>query len=594
MAIQERAGIDKRWGEYAADEWSDAVVAAMKLGGIDHLFFVSGSEIGFYQEATIKAHELGRPSPRLVTMMHEQTALNAALGVAMVTGQPAATAVHVDVGTFNYGGGLHTAWRGRYPVLMTAGTGPRAYPGTTIGGRNNYIQWYQEPRDQGEILRQYTKLDHRMESQDNPGLMISRLLQVSMSEPKGPVYMSFPREAAMTPIPEGRIRFPTRDQLGIARPSWPDPEDAKTVARWLIEADNPCIYTANSGRNADTVEDLVRLADLLAVPVNQDRLFRGLTFPMTHPLFGTGPAPKNADALLVIEAPVPWMPPDDAPSPDARIAWVDVDPVQSRYKTMEWQADLWLPCEAQTATRAIYEAATGMLSQSDLNRIADRRERLERRKQEIETANEAAAQKARQRNPIHPRWAAYQICDILEPDTILLDDALSNSTFMHAYARRTQPSTFFKSGGSSGGWGAGAAFGAKLAKPDSDVVLAVGDGFFMFDNPIAALWASAQHKAPFLTVVFVNRSYSTGTRGLRDTYPEGIAAEKRNYDGGVFDPPPDFGKMAETVNGYGETVRDPEEVGPALRRGLNAVRNGSPAVIGVWLPTLVEEMGLPS
>src|SRR5213079_1763823 len=147
VAIQERVGIDKRWGEYAAEEWSDAVVAAMKLGGIDNLFFVSGSEIGFYQEATVKAQQLGRPSPRLVTMMHEQTALNAALGVAMVTGQPAATAVHVDVGTFNYGGGLHTAWRGRYPVLMTAGTGPRAYPGTTIGGRNNYIQWYQEPRD---------------------------------------------------------------------------------------------------------------------------------------------------------------------------------------------------------------------------------------------------------------------------------------------------------------------------------------------------------------------------------------------------------------------------------------------------------------
>src|SRR5881275_1861445 len=201
----------------------------MKLGGIDHLFFVSGSEIGFYQEATVKAQALGRPSPRLVTMMHEQTALNAALGVAMVTGQPAATAVHVDVGTFNYGGGLHTAWRGRYPVLMTAGTGPRAYPGTTIGGRNNYIQWYQEPRDQGEILRQYTKLDHRMESQDNPGLMISRLLQVSMSEPKGPVYMSFPLEMAKQPFP-GVTHFPTLDRMGVARPNAPDPADARTVA----------------------------------------------------------------------------------------------------------------------------------------------------------------------------------------------------------------------------------------------------------------------------------------------------------------------------------------------------------------------------
>jgi len=330
------------------------------------------------------------------------------------------------------------------------------------------------------------------------------------------------------------------------------------------------------------------------VPVNQDRLSRGLAFPFTHPLFGTGPSPKNADALLVIENPVPWLPPGDAPSPDARIAWVDVDPVQSRFKTMEWQADLWLPVEAKSAARAIYDAATGMLTQSDMSRIADRRARLERRKQELNALAEEAAQRAGQRNPIHPRWAAYQIGQILEPDAILIDDALSNSTFLQAHARRSQPGTFFKSGGSSGGWGGGAAFGAKLAKPERDVVLAVGDGFFMFDNPIAALWAAAQHKAPFLTVVFVNRSYSTGTRALRDTYPEGVAAEKGNYDGGLFDPPPDYAKMAETVNGYGETVRDPAEVGAALRRGLDAVRNGSPAVIGVWLPTLVEEMSLQS
>ncbi len=593
MAIQERvAGIDKRWAEYPAEEWADAVVASMKLGGIDHLFFVSGSEIGFYQEATAKAQELGRLSPRLITMMHEQTALNAALGVAMVTGRPAATAAHVDVGTFNYGAALHTAWKGSYPVLMTSGTGPRAYPGTMAGARNGAIQWYQEPRDQGEILRQYTKMDHRMEGQDNPGLMISRLLQVAMSEPRGPVYLAFPREAAMTPFADGHVRFPTRDQLGVARPSWPDPDDAREVARWLIEADNPCIYTANSGRNPESVEELVRLAELLAVPVMQDRLSAALSFPSTHPLFGTGPAPRDADALLIVESPVPWIPPHDAPSPDAKVAWVDVDPVQSRYKTMEWQADLWLAVDAASAARAIHDAATTMLTQSDMSRIADRRARLELRKRELEGQAEEAAQRAGHRRPIHPRWVAHQIGQVLEPDAILLDDALSNSGFLQTYYRRSQPGTVFKSGGSSGGWGAGAAFGAKLASPEHDVVLAVGDGFFMFDNPIAALWTAAHHKAPFLSVVFVNRSYSTGTTGLRNTYPEGMAAEKGNYDGGVFDPPPDYAKMAETVNGYGENVRDPEEVGPALRRGLAAVRNGSPAVIAVWLPTLVEEMNL--
>lgn len=91
------------WTETGAEEWSDAIVAAMKLGGVDNLFFVSGSELTFYQEATAKAHAKGWPAPRLVTMTHEHVALNAALGNAMVRNQPAATAVHVDVGTLHYG-----------------------------------------------------------------------------------------------------------------------------------------------------------------------------------------------------------------------------------------------------------------------------------------------------------------------------------------------------------------------------------------------------------------------------------------------------------------------------------------------------------
>ena len=82
----------KRSVECAGDEWSDAIVASMKLGGVDKLFFVSGSEVGYYQEAIAKAEERGWPAPQLVTMVHEGVALNAALGHSMVTGKPAATA----------------------------------------------------------------------------------------------------------------------------------------------------------------------------------------------------------------------------------------------------------------------------------------------------------------------------------------------------------------------------------------------------------------------------------------------------------------------------------------------------------------------
>lgn len=109
--MSEKIAADPRWKEYGAEEWSDALVAAMKLGGVEHLFFVSGSEIAFWQESVAKAQQRGWPAPRLITVLHEAVALNAALGSSMVSNQPAATAVHVDVGTLNYGGAIHgMAW----------------------------------------------------------------------------------------------------------------------------------------------------------------------------------------------------------------------------------------------------------------------------------------------------------------------------------------------------------------------------------------------------------------------------------------------------------------------------------------------------
>jgi acetolactate synthase-1/2/3 large subunit len=317
-----------------------------------------------------------------------------------------------------------------------------------------------------------------------------------------------------------------------------------------------------------------------------------LNFPSTHALYGTGPPPHQADVLLLLECVAPWISPGTAPPPSAKIAWVDPDPVLSRYKTMEFSADLWLPVSAAAAARAIYEAATAMLSKTDMNRIADRRSRLEQRKQEVVASAQRRAEELGARRPLHPLRVGYELGKILEPDTILLDDALSNSAHVRAYHRRDLPGTYFQTGGSAGGWGAGAAFGAKLSKPESDVVLATGDGYFMYGTPLVALWAAAHYKAAFLSVVFVNRSYSTGTVGLKSTYPEGAAVEAGNYEGGMFDPPPDFAKLAEAANGYGETVREPEEVGPALRRALEQVRRGTPAVVAAYLPTLVEEMNL--
>jgi len=102
---------------------------------------------------------------------------------------------------------------------------------------------------------------------------------------------------------------------------------------------------------------------------------------------------------------------------------------------------------------------------------------------------------------------------------------------------------------------AGAAFGAKLVSPNQDVVLTRGDGYFTFG---AALGAAAHYHPPFLSVVMVNRSHSMGTTTLARDDPGGVAASTRNFNGGTFDPPADFAKLAAAANAHGETVREPE------------------------------------
>jgi acetolactate synthase-1/2/3 large subunit len=106
----------------------------------------------------------------------------------------------------------------------------------------------------------------------------------------------------------------------------------------------------------------------------------------------------------------------------------------------------------------------------------------------------------------------------------------------------------------------------------------------MFGNPQVVTWASAFHQAPVLFIVSNNRGYSTGTTQILRSYPEGYAARSSDLTGGWFDPCPNYSGDAAASGAYGERVTDPDEVGPAIKRGLDAVASGTPAVLDMWLP----------
>src|SRR5207302_160460 len=109
-----------------AEQAAEALLASMKLNGIERLWFTSGTELAFFQEVPVKHQALGRPTPKIMTMTHENAALSAAMGETMISGKPSATAAHVECGMINAGGSIHNADRGHYPALTMSGYPPSA------------------------------------------------------------------------------------------------------------------------------------------------------------------------------------------------------------------------------------------------------------------------------------------------------------------------------------------------------------------------------------------------------------------------------------------------------------------------------------
>ncbi len=578
MSNGEAAGA---WTETKADDVADAIVAALSAGGVDHLFFTSGSEIGFYQEAVAKARAKGHNNPiRLITVPIEHASLNAALGFAAVSGRPAVTAAHVDCGTQHYGGAVHTAWRSNLPVIMTAGFAPTAYSGSMKGSRDEGAHlWMQQVYDQPGIVRNYTKWDHQLAWQDNPGTIMSRAIQVARTEPQGPVYVCFPKELTYLNFRDGK--FPSADQLGIPRPMAPDAEAVREIAAQLVKAKSPYLVVGFSGRNPETVKPLVALAEMLGMGV-VDAAQRGyMCFPFRHPLCQVTTALSDADAVLVMDAEVPWMPNRNPPKANAFVAAVGHDPIQMRLPTYEFTADVRLGADPLLTIKALTAEVKKLLKPEDKKRAADRTKKLAAASKKRFADADAEAEAHAKDSPIHPFWVSYNLGRMLDDNCIVLDETLAGPR-VREYMHRTKPGSYFSNPGSSGGWSPGAALGAKLAAPDKDVIAVCGDGFYMFGTPGPALWAGAHHNAPFMVVVYCNRSYTTGTTNVANAYgPEGYA-KKAGFPGGYFDPPIDFAKEAEAAGAYGETVRDPAEVGPALKRGLEQIRSGKPAVISVW------------
>jgi acetolactate synthase-1/2/3 large subunit len=218
-------------------------------------------------------------------------------------------------------------------------------------------------------------------------------------------------------------------------------------------------------------------------------------------------------------------------------------------------------------------------------RIDARRARLAASHEQRRQAGRAAVMALQRQHPIAVEWLGSCVGQLQReaPDCVFVDETITSTAALWNHLDTDEPGTMFGSGGSSLGWGLGAALGVKLARPERPVVALVGDGSFVFGEPLAALWASQVNRAPILVVIFNNGGYNATRTPLTQAYPDGYSVTGNHFIGVDLQPAPRHHLLAAVVDGAGERVEDPNEVLPALRRGLDHVRAGRCAIVDVIL-----------
>lgn len=542
---------------------AEVLLRAMAARGVGCLFANSGTDFPPIIEAYAK-DPAGLPRP--VLCGHENLAVGMAHGHAMVSGRAQAVMVHVNVGAANALGGLFNAAREFVPMLFLAGRTPLTEQGEP-GSRSLNIHWAQEMFDQGAMLREAVKWDHELRRPEQAEAMVARALALAASDPQAPVALLLPREVLAGPAEREASAIPS------VAPAAPDAVAIRTIAEALAAAERPMIVTASAGRDPAVPALLADLATRFAIRVVEYRP-RFHALDNTHPLHGGFEVDAflgEADAILVLECDVPWIPATRAPLPGARVFHAGPDPLFARYPVRGFGGEVAIAARAGRVLPALIAALEALPVPPGRGAAMAARHQALR-----ESARDASV-------PMSQAFVSATLGEALggpAPDVVLVNEyplVRSAMTLRH-------PGSFYGSSPvGSLGWGLPAALGAKLAAPERLVVAALGDGSYLFANPVACHQLSACEGLPVLSVIFDNGGYGAVRRATRAMYPQGAAVASGHIPLSEFAVQPDHVRIVEACGGAGWRVETPEQLRPALDAAIATVRGGRQALVSVRL-----------
>src|ERR671919_2807791 len=239
---------------------AEAFLAQVRALGVRYLFANTGTDHGPIIEALARTAKEDPRDIQPIVVPHEMAAVSMAHGYYNVTQKPQMVLVHTLPGTANALGGIINAHSSNVPVFLLAGRTPIT-EGELRGGKSQNIHWRQESRDQGALVREFVKWDYELRTNQNLPAVVARAYKIAMSEPRGPVYLTLPREWLAEQLKSTEV---LGGPLAPATKTQADQGSLEKIAEFLIGAENPLIATKYLGRSPEAVAHLVELAELLS------------------------------------------------------------------------------------------------------------------------------------------------------------------------------------------------------------------------------------------------------------------------------------------------------------------------------------------
>jgi thiamine pyrophosphate-dependent acetolactate synthase large subunit-like protein len=490
---------------------------------------------------------------RPLDVRHEQAAAFMGQAYSRLLQKPSVCMAASGPGVINLTTGIANALIDCAPVVAIGGSSPMGHNGRQV---------FQEI-DQVAIMRPCTKWTDRVVNLKRIPEYVNNAFQHAMTGKPGPVYLDFPGDILYQKVPEEQVEWGLSGRpLLNARPLG-DPKQVEALVDAIARAKQPLVVSGSGVIWSQAWEELQSFVEKTGIPFYTTPQGRGV-LPDDHPysyLTMRSSAFKEADLFIIVGTRQNYIITHAQPprfNAAATIARIDIDPVE--IATAPRKVDIPIVGDCKAVLQQLVAALDGRVKP---DRFQPWRQKLA--DGEATKRAKPGGNKAPEGDPIHPLQLCDEIRSFMRRDAILVVDGQE----ILNYGRQSMP-TFVPghrlNSGPFGTMGVGLPFGlgAKLAKPDKQVIVVHGDGSFGMNA--MELDTAVRHDIPVLVVVSLNGGWTADPNHDKPGRDLGYT----RYD-----------KMAEALGCHGEYVERPEDVRPALERAQRQVDEGRVALVNV-------------